>query len=164
MNDVLQVSIQNNGIYSALPHLFQFIVAMSIGFLSDWIAKKEYVSTTNSRKIFSTSGECFWTISAALLHTDHSMLLISASLLGAIFFMATSFAGCNKIWVVIFLTLLAGSHSLKTPGTSVNILDLAPNYVGVIAAIVNGIGAITGILVPYIIGVMTTNVCDNRLP
>lgn len=72
--------------------------------------------------------------------------------------MATSFAGCNKILFVLFLTLLVGSQCLKNPGISVNILDLAPNYVSVLAAVVNGIGSFAGILAPYIIGVMTPNV------
>lgn len=61
--------------------------------------------------------------------------------------------------VVLCLTLVAGSQSLKTPGTSVNIFDLAPNYVSILSGIINGIGSFTGILVPYIIGLMTPNVC-----
>lgn len=161
MNDVLLMSIQNNGIYSSLPHIFELLVALTIGFLSDWIARKNYLSTTNSRKFFATSGERpsndsqNWNANAHFIHS------ISASLLGALFFLATSFAGCNKVMVVLFLSLVAGSQSLKTPGTSVNIFDLAPNYVSILAGIVNGIGSFTGILVPYIIGLMTPNVCTK---
>lgn len=67
------------------------------------------------------------------------------------------------------------------PGMKVNPLDLSPNYAGrfhfhlffvlcvfpilnsiqftgTLMAITNGIGAITGILSPYIVGVMTPNV------
>lgn len=36
----------------------------------------------------------------------------------------------------------------------VNALDLSPNYSGTLMAIVNGIGAITGIFTPYIVGVL----------
>lgn len=40
----------------------------------------------------------------------------------------------------------------------VNPLDLSPNYAGVLMAITNGIGAITGIIAPYLVGVLTPNV------
>lgn len=36
----------------------------------------------------------------------------------------------------------------------VNALDLSPNYSGTLMAIVNGIGAFTGIITPYIVGVL----------
>lgn len=50
------------------------------------------------------------------------------------------------------------------PGMKVNPLDLSPNYAGSLMAITNGIGAITGIIVPYVVGVMTPNVsCLNNL-
>lgn len=39
----------------------------------------------------------------------------------------------------------------------VNALDLSPNYSGTLMALVNGMGAFTGILTPYIVGVLTPN-------
>lgn len=36
----------------------------------------------------------------------------------------------------------------------VNGLDLSPNYSGTLMALVNGIGALSGIITPYIVGVM----------
>lgn len=39
----------------------------------------------------------------------------------------------------------------------VNALDLSPNYSGTLMALVNGIGAFTGILTPYIVGVLAPN-------
>lgn len=41
------------------------------------------------------------------------------------------------------------------PGMKVNALDLAPNYAGTIMAITNGIGAITGIITPLLVGNIT---------
>lgn len=43
----------------------------------------------------------------------------------------------------------------------VNPLDLSPNYAGVLMAITNGIGAITGIIAPYLVGVLTPNVSSK---
>ena len=39
----------------------------------------------------------------------------------------------------------------------VNALDLSPNYSGTLMAITNGIGALTGIITPYIVGVLAPN-------
>lgn len=44
------------------------------------------------------------------------------------------------------------------PGMKVNPLDLSPNYAGSLMAVTNGIGAITGIIAPYVVGIMTPNV------
>lgn len=43
------------------------------------------------------------------------------------------------------------------PGMKVNILDLSPNYASVLMGITNGIGALTGIAGPYLVGVLTPN-------
>lgn len=40
------------------------------------------------------------------------------------------------------------------PGMKVNGLDLSPNYSGTLMALVNGMGAFTGIITPYIVGVL----------
>lgn len=38
------------------------------------------------------------------------------------------------------------------PGMKVNPLDLSPNYAGTLMAVTNGIGALTGILGPFLVG------------
>lgn len=43
-------------------------------------------------------------------------------------------------------------------GTRVNALDLSPNFAGTIMAVVNAIGALSGIVTPYLIGVLIPNV------
>lgn len=86
-----------------------------------------------------------------------------ASVFAAVFFIAASYAGCDQTLVVLFFTLSVGSQALTIPGTYVNPLDLSPNYVGPLTALVNGAGSITGILAPYVIGLLTPNVshhCD----
>jgi len=53
-----------------------------------------------------------------------------------------------------FLTYSSSYLSKGTfyPGMKVNGLDLSPNYSGTLMALVNGIGALTGIVTPYIVG------------
>lgn len=47
-------------------------------------------------------------------------------------------------------------------GMKVNALDLSPNFAGTLMAIVNGVGAITGILSPYIAGALTKHVSISK--
>lgn len=84
--------------------------------------------------------------------------LLLASVFPAIFIMFASYAGCNKTWVVIHFTLAMGFMGTFYPGMKVNPLDLSPNYAGTLMALTNGIGAITGIITPALVGFMTTNV------
>lgn len=44
------------------------------------------------------------------------------------------------------------------PGMKVNPLDLSPNYAGSLMALTNGIGAMTGVAAPSMVGYMTPNV------
>lgn len=69
-----------------------------------------------------------------------------------------SYAGCDKITVVILFTLAMGFMGTFYAGQKANSLDLAPNYAGVLMALTNGVGSISGMVGPYIVGVITTNV------
>ena len=71
---------------------------------------------------------------------------------------AASYAGCDRLLVVALFTIAMGLMGTFYPGMKVNPLDLSPNYAGTLMAITNGIGAITGILGPYLVGVMTSDV------
>lgn len=70
-----------------------------------------------------------------------------------------SHAGCDRFTAIIMFTIGTGAMGAFYPGTKANNLDLSPNYTGVIMALSNGIGSISGSTVPYIVGVITTNVC-----
>lgn len=43
-------------------------------------------------------------------------------------------------------------------GMKVNGLDLTTNYAGTVMAIVNGLGAVSGIITPYIVSALTEDV------
>lgn len=62
MNDVLRFPLSQNGLYSALPYLFMWIVSVSTGFLSDWLIVKEYLNITNARKVFTAVGKLTYII------------------------------------------------------------------------------------------------------
>lgn len=72
--------------------------------------------------------------------------------------LAASYAGCDRIVVVAMFTVAMGFMGTFYCGMKVNALDLAPNYAGTLMAIVNGIGAVSGIITPYLIGALTEDV------
>lgn len=44
------------------------------------------------------------------------------------------------------------------PSLKVNALDLSPNFAGTLMAIVGTIGCMSGVIAPYIVGIMVPNV------
>lgn len=60
------------------------------------------------------------------------------------------------MYVVVYFTISIAFQGV--PGVAINSLDLSPNYAGILMGIGGAVTSITGILVPYLIGVATTNV------
>jgi ACS family sodium-dependent inorganic phosphate cotransporter len=86
------------------------------------------------------------------------ILFIIASVGPGAGIIAASYAGCDRTDVVVLFTVATGSMGTFYPGMKVNALDLSPNYAGTLMALVNGIGAFTGIVTPYLVGVLTPDV------
>ena len=69
-----------------------------------------------------------------------------------------SYAGCDRTEVICLLTIAMGFMGTYYCGMKVNALDLAPNYAGTLMAISNGLGAITGMISPSFVGMVTAEV------
>lgn len=82
----------------------------------------------------------------------------SGAVFPAIFIMAASYAGYDKVPVIIWFTFTVAFLGNFYPGLKVNALDLTPNYAGSLMALTNGIGGFTGIAVPPFVGRMTPDV------
>lgn len=132
MSSVLHYSIQNNGFVSSLPYLVMWFCSTASSWLADRIITKGIMSRTNVRKIGTTI----------------------ASLGPAAFIIAASYASCDGTLVVTMFTIGMAMMGTFYPGMKVNGLDLSPNYSGTLMALVNGMGAFTGIITPYIVGVL----------
>ncbi|KAJ8913208.1 hypothetical protein NQ315_016150 [Exocentrus adspersus] len=135
MKDVLHFNVKENGVWSSVPYIFMWLVSMSSGWLCDWLISKKGLSLTTARKTFTTI----------------------ASMGPAVFILAASYSGCDRSLAVAMFTIAMGFMGTFYCGMKVNALDLSPNYAGTIMAIVNGIGGLTGIIVPYLIGALTEN-------
>lgn len=135
MADVMQFSIKANGLYSSLPYVMMWIVSISSGFVGDWLISRKIMGITNVRK----------------------MMTGLAAFFPAIFMVAASYAKCDRLLVVVLFTLCMGFMGTYYAGMKLSPLDMSPNYAGTLMAITNGIGSITGVVSPYLVGVMTPN-------
>ncbi|XP_055382752.1 putative inorganic phosphate cotransporter isoform X2 [Condylostylus longicornis] len=135
MADVLEVSVKENGLYSSLPYAVMWVVSILSGFVADWMITRGIIGVTLSRKLCT----------------------IIAAVGPGIFMVAASYAGLDIGSVVALFTISMGIMGTFYSGMKLNPLDLSPNYSATIMAITNGIGAITGIIVPIMVGAMTPN-------
>lgn len=122
MKSILGVSVEDNGLISYFPFLCMWIFSVISGWICDVQIKKNCITRSNARKFWTTVG----------------------SLPPAIFIVAASYADCNKLLVVVYFALSVTFMGGFYPGLKVNVNDLSPNLAGVLMAMVNGIGAITG--------------------
>lgn len=76
----------------------------------------------------------------------------------AVFILAAAYSGCDRVLSVVMFTIGMGFMGTFYSGLKVNALDLSPNYAGTLMSLVNGIGGLTGIFVPYLIGILTEGV------
>lgn len=133
MKEVLRFDIQQNSLLSALPYIVQWFLAIMASFIADFLREKKYLSTTATRKLMTAFG----------------------SLLPALFLVIINYIGCDKYIAVIMIVLSVGTSSFASSGFFIGIMELSPKLSGTLMGISNSIGTISGILGPYIVGVIT---------
>lgn len=69
-----------------------------------------------------------------------------------------SYAGCNELLAVAYLSISIAGHGFNAAGAAINLFDLSPNYAAPLNAVINSLSSIVGMSAPYIAGVMTPNV------
>lgn len=88
--------------------------------------------------------------------------LLSASVGPSLGLLGSVYSGCNVIAATISLILGMSTMGFFYPSLKVNPIDLSVNYAGTLGALGHGIGAISGIIVPYLIGYLTPNVSISQ--
>lgn len=76
---------------------------------------------------------------------------------------AASYAGCDKVLVVMLFTVGMATMGFFYSSMKLNVIDLSPNYAGPSMSLVNGIGALSGVISPPIIGYLIPNVTFQNL-
>ncbi|XP_059045350.1 putative inorganic phosphate cotransporter [Achroia grisella] len=134
-HDVLKFDIATTGTLTALPYIAMLVSSIPFGMICDFCIKKGWHSVKTGRIIYTT-----------IAATGPAICIVLAS-----------YAGCDRIaamvYFVLSMALMAGFYS----GMKVNVLDLAPNHTGTLTSLLNTISTFAGMLLPYLIGLMTPN-------
>ncbi|CAD5111621.1 DgyrCDS915 [Dimorphilus gyrociliatus] len=130
--NVFGFTIAENGLYSAMPHLFMAIFSGLSGPMADYLINGGMVTPTQVRKLFTgigfgMEGTC--------------MLLL-------VFIRDGTLA-------LIYLTIGVGFSGFSISGWQINHLDLSPRYASVLVGITTAVGTVAGILNPTLVGQMT---------
>ncbi|XP_011506276.1 PREDICTED: sialin-like [Ceratosolen solmsi marchali] len=133
MSSVLHFSVEKNGYLSSLPYVGMWLCCVCMSWVADWLISNKRMSITMVRKLGTTI----------------------ASVLPGLFIVSAAYAGCDRVLGVSLFTLGVTFLGTGIPSLKVNALDLSPNYAGTVMAISNGAAACTGILTPYVVGVLT---------
>ncbi|XP_051917136.1 vesicular glutamate transporter 2.2 [Hippocampus zosterae] len=132
--EVFGFEISKVGIVSALPHLVMTIIVPLGGQLADYLRTHNIMSTTTVRKIMNCGG--FGMEATLLLVVGYSH---------------------SKGIAISFLVLAVGFSGFAISGFNVNHLDIAPRYASILMGISNGVGTLSGMVCPLIVGAMTKN-------
>lgn len=135
MKSVMKFSIAETGVWSSMPHLLMWIFAIFTGWLSDYLISNGKLEILQQRRLFST-------------------IACIGPMLGTL---AASYAGCDKVKVVALFTIGMATMGFFYSSMKVNVMDLSPNYAGPAMGLVNGVGAVAGIVSPPLIGYLIPN-------
>ncbi|XP_044110577.1 sialin isoform X2 [Neovison vison] len=138
MKEILRFNVQENGLLSALPYFGCWLCMILSGQAADNLRAKWNFSTICVRRVFSLIG-----------------------MIGpAIFLVAAGFIGCDYSLAVAFLTISTTLGGFCSSGFSINHLDIAPSYAGILLGITNTFATIPGMVGPVIAKSLTP---DNTI-
>ncbi|XP_064144118.1 sialin isoform X1 [Loxodonta africana] len=136
MKEILRFNVQENGFLSALPYFGSWLCMILSGQAADHLRAKWNFSTICVRRVFSLVG-----------------------MIGpAVFLVAAGFIGCDYSLAVVFLTVSTTLGGFGSSGFSINHLDIAPSYAGILLGITNTFATIPGMVGPVIAKSLTPNI------
>ncbi|KAB5574820.1 hypothetical protein PHYPO_G00213520 [Pangasianodon hypophthalmus] len=130
--EVFGFPISKVGILSAVPHMVMTIIVPIGGQLADFLRSRKILSTTNVRKIMNCGG----------FGMEATLLLV------------VGFSHTRGV-AISFLVLAVGFSGFAISGFNVNHLDIAPRYASILMGISNGVGTLSGMVCPLIVGALT---------
>ncbi|ELW47140.1 Vesicular glutamate transporter 1 [Tupaia chinensis] len=127
--EVFGFEISKVGLVSALPHLVMTIIVPIGGQIADFLRSRRIMSTTNVRTLVGFGMEATLLLVVGYSH--------------------------SKGVAISFLVLAVGFSGFAISGFNVNHLDIAPRYASILMGISNGVGTLSGMVCPIIVGAMT---------
>ncbi|KAF7282689.1 hypothetical protein GWI33_002156 [Rhynchophorus ferrugineus] len=133
MKDVLNFNIKKNGLLSSLPYFGKYIMAVIASYLADRLRKSGKLSTTATRKLFTTF----------------------ALLIPGLLMVIETFYGMNAALSVSVFTISLFFNGAVTAGYLANGLDIAPNFSGTIFGLANTLSSSGGWISTKIVAILT---------
>uniref|UniRef100_A0A1I8NLW8 Major facilitator superfamily (MFS) profile domain-containing protein n=1 Tax=Stomoxys calcitrans TaxID=35570 RepID=A0A1I8NLW8_STOCA len=127
--------IRAAGVFSGIPHLLRMIFAYFFSLLADYLLRNDKLSRTNVRKL-ATGISCIL----------NGLMMLSLALLGT-----------NRILAITFICLATMFQGSGTSGPLSSMIDIAPNFAGIISGLCGTIGCMPGFLSAFIVGYLTLN-------
>ncbi|KAK9693163.1 Major Facilitator Superfamily [Popillia japonica] len=138
LSDVLQYDLGDNAILSSMPYVAQWVGGVIAGQVTDYLIKKKNYDVLLCRKVGSTLG----------IAVPSTFVLIAG------------YMGCNGTLVILMFTLYLLFKGVMYSAMKVNHLDMTIHFAGILMALSNGIGALTGYVSPEVISAVAP---DNTL-
>lgn len=129
------LNISAAGVFSGIPHLLKLGFCIVFSRFVDKLLRKKRFSRTNIRKccvLIMTVGE-------------------------GICIFGLAYSGSHKVMAILWYTLACILHGAGPSGGLSTLIDLSPNYAGVLLGILSTVTASTGYITPLIVGVLTNN-------
>lgn len=160
MNDVLYIPIEENSIYTTIPHIVVIFASILAGFMSDFMLTKCNIHLTTVRKTFVLLCKitCCWIFHLSLHSKYNLQWKFSATVPPAIFAILVSYGECDETFVVTMFSLAISTQGLGSSGLVLVPFDLAPNYIGPFSGIVSTSYAAAALVAPLIVGIFTPHV------
>ncbi|RZF37771.1 hypothetical protein LSTR_LSTR015555 [Laodelphax striatellus] len=132
---ILPFNIKENGLLSSLPYLGKYLMAVSTSYSADWLRSSGKLSTTATRKLFTTC----------------AVMMPGVLMIVQVFFV------CSRVGSVAILTIALTINGAVTAGYLGNGLDIAPNFSGTIFGLANTLSSFGGYLSTFMVGKLTVN-------
>lgn len=129
---VLHFPMQQNGVVNALIYSADALTIFLSGFMADYIRKRNYFSLTTTRKIFEAIG---------MFGPALCILLVP-------------FLGCDSTKVIIAFVFTLLCFGFNAAGDIAIVMDLAPDFAGILYGFTNAFGNLPAIISPYIAGLL----------
>ncbi|KAM7358545.1 sialin-like [Cochliomyia hominivorax] len=129
--------IRSTGILSGIPHILRMIFAYTFSLYADYLLRSNKMERTALRK-FATS--------------------ICAIGMGLVV-LVLAYLGRDPIWAVVLISLATMLQGAGSSGPLSSMIDIAPNYAGIVCGICGTIGNIPGFISAYLVGILTM---DNQ--
>jgi MFS family permease len=84
-----------------------------------------------------------------------SRTLFLAMILNGMCFICLAYSGCNLPFAITFFTLSLTLHGAVSTGVLAAMVDIAPNFSGIVMGVSGTFGVISGFLSPMIVGYIT---------